>query len=89
MDYNNIQLREVILPLYRKMLAHFFANMWLAEPPTLAYYGVLAEFVEIWNRSESLPSKVIKELDHNEEKLYPFYNDLRENFERLSKELGK
>ncbi len=88
-DYNNIQLREVIIPLYRKMLAHFSANMWLAELPTLAYYDVLAEFVEIWNRAESLPSKVIEDLGHDEKKLYPFYDDLRHNFERLSKELGK
>jgi hypothetical protein len=88
-DYNNTQLREVILPLYRKMLAHFGDNMWLAEPSTVTYYGTLSEYVEIWNRVESLPSKVIEDLGHDEKKLYPFYDDLQHNFERLSKELGK
>jgi hypothetical protein len=88
-DYDNTQRREVIIPLYRKMLAHFGDKMWLAEPSTLVYYDTLSEYVEIWNRAESLPSKVIEGLGHDEKKLYPFYDDLQHNFERLSKELGK
>jgi hypothetical protein len=88
-DYNNTQLREVILPLYRKMLAHFGEKMWLAEPSTVAHYGALSEYVEIWNRAEALPGKVIEALGQDEKKLYPFYDDLKTHFERLSKELKK
>lgn len=86
-DYHNTQLRDEILPLYRKMLSHFTAKMWLAEVSTQKHYDSLLEFVEVWNRSGTLPPEVIRQLDHDEKKLYPFYEDLHNNFERLRNKL--
>ena len=71
------------------MLKHFTKHMWLAEASTRAYYKVLCAFVEIWNRhfDESLPGKVRSKLQHDESKLYPFYDDLQPNFDHLSAQL--
>ncbi len=49
-EYDNKQPIGELLPLYRQMVSHFATNMWLAEPSTLQYFGVLIEFVEMWNR---------------------------------------
>jgi|SRR5208337_2026479 len=88
-DYNDKQLREEIVPLYRKMLEWFSSRMWLAEPSTLTHYSALVEFVELWNRVDTLPGSAVMKLEHSEKKLYPLYDDLKTNFERLSKELRK
>ena len=89
LDYDNTQLREEIVPLYRKMLEHFSSHMSLAERSTQKHYDALCEFVEIWNRSleKSLPPEVASRIQHDEKKLYPFYNDLQDNFDRLAEEL--
>ncbi len=88
-DYNDKQLREVIVPLYRNMLEWFSSHMWLAEPSTLGHYPALVEFVELWNRADTLPGSVVTKLEHSEKKLYQFYDDLKINFESLSKELRR
>ena len=59
--------------------------MWLAESPTLAHYPTLVEFVEIWNRVDTLPGAVATKLEHSEKKLYPLYDDLKSNFDSLRK----
>jgi hypothetical protein len=33
-EYNNRQLAEEVVPLYRRMVEIFTGNMWLAEPST-------------------------------------------------------
>jgi hypothetical protein len=65
--------------------------MGLAEPSTVKHYGTLVEFVEIWNRGlqKSLPGKVIARLNHEERKLYPFYEDLEAQAQRLREQLKK
>jgi hypothetical protein len=90
-NYNEVLLKEQIVPLYRKMLKHFTKHMWLSEASTRAYYNELCEFVEIWNRAldDSLPGRVRAKLQHDETKLYPFYDDLQKNFDRLTTELNK
>jgi hypothetical protein len=90
-EYNNIQLREEIVPLYRRMLQLFSENMWLAEPSTQEYYGELVEFVEIWNRhlKETLEPELVMSLNHSEADLKPFYEDLIAQFTRLKKELNE
>jgi hypothetical protein len=88
-DYNNKQLLEEIVPLYRNMLEWFSSHMWLAEPSTLTHYPALVEFVELWNRADTLPGSVVTKLEHSEQKLYPFYDDLKTNFDVLSKKLRK
>jgi hypothetical protein len=88
-DYNDKQLREEIVPLYKKMLEWFSSHMWLAESSTLTHYPTLVEFVEIWNRADTLPGAVAAKLGHSEKKLYPLYDDLKANFDSLSKKLRK
>lgn len=90
-DYNNTQLRESLIPLYRQMLDHFTHHMLLAEHSTRVHYDSLCEFVEIWNRSldESLPSKVAERLSHDEGTLQELYSDLQFHFNRLLKETSK
>jgi hypothetical protein len=64
-------------------------SKWLAEKSKLGFNYELVEFVELWNRyyAGSLPLEVLNEIEHSEAKLQPFYTDLQENFDRLSKEL--
>jgi len=90
-NYNNAQFRDEIVPLYKKMLEHFSAHMWLAEPSTQALYGALCDFVEIWQRTieGTIPAEVAFDLNHSEEPLRPFYKDLRHHFDRLTAELSK
>jgi hypothetical protein len=90
-DYNNTQLRESLVPLYRQMLDHFTHHMHLAERSTRVHYDALCEFVEIWNRSldESLPSKVAEKLAHDEGTLQALYSDLQCHFDRLLKETSQ
>ena len=63
--------------------------MWLAEPETVEYFKELLEFIDIWDRwlARSMPVEVWKKLDHPEEKLKPFYNNLEETHKRLRKKL--
>jgi len=77
-DYDNNQLREELMPLYRKMLDVFTEKYWLADKDTRAYYQDFLEFIEIWERflSEALPGKVVEKLDHSEGKLKSFYEHI-------------
>lgn len=88
-EYSDEQLKKDLVPTYQNMLDHYAANLWLAEPSTLKFHYVLTEFVEIWNRflAGTLPSEVLAEIDHSEERLKPFYEDIQSNFDRLSAEL--
>jgi hypothetical protein len=83
--YENRQLAEDIIPAYRKMVDLFTSKMHLAEFSTIQHFPALLEFVEIWNRwlDRSLPVEVLGQLNHSEEKLFPFYQDLADNFARL------
>ena len=84
-EYNNRQLTEVEIPLYRQMVDLFTAKMHLAEPSTQTHFPALVEFVEMWDRSlsGSLPRAVVERIGANEDTLMPFYADLEANFERL------
>ncbi|MBI5205586.1 MAG: hypothetical protein HZA11_11780 [Nitrospirae bacterium] len=88
--YDNKQLREELIPLYDKMLAIFTENYYLAESETKNWYSELTRFVEIWHRwlDESIPAEVIKELEHKEERLTPFYQGLESQIVKLQKELS-
>jgi hypothetical protein len=90
-EYNERQLEQEIIPLYREMLAHMTKFMGLAEPSTIKHYGTLVEYVEIWNRAfqQSLPREVRARLQHEEQKLYPFYEDLETQAQRLRDKLKK
>lgn len=88
-EYDNQQLREEFMPLYRKMLDVFTANYWLADEDTRAYYQNFVEFVEIWERhlEAKLPGAVIRKLDHTEENVFPFYEHLDQKLSELQTEL--
>ena len=90
-DENNRQFVEEIHPMYRKMVKHFADNMSLSETSTRQHFGALVEFVEIWDRwlNKTIPKEAIQLLGHSEDKLKPFYQDLSDHIESLSKELNK
>src|SRR5208283_1547125 len=85
-DYSNRELREEIVPLYRKMVDIFTEKMWLAEPSTLIHFGVLVEYVEIWNRAlaGAIPNDAMILYNHDEDKVKPLYADLASHVQRLS-----
>lgn len=89
--YNNKQLRDEFLPMYREMLAIFRKGYWLAEPETRNFYADLVEYVEGWTRWEAggVPPAVMQKIGHTEEKLRPFYNELTERTDVLRKELAQ
>jgi hypothetical protein len=90
-EYGNRQLAESTIPAYRMMIELFTANMPLAEAETIRHFPALLEFVELWNRwiDGSLPIEVLGQLNHSEEKLFPLYDDLAENFERMQRLLAE
>lgn len=90
-EYNNEQLRNELLPLYRKMLSTFRDNYWLAEPETCKWYSELCDFVELWERwiSSSIAAEVIKKVDRSEESLKPFYQELENRLDILRNKLSR
>jgi len=88
--YNNRQLREELIPLYDKMETIFSENLWLANPSTIIWYSEFNRFVDLWHRwlDESIPTEVIQEMNHTEERLLPFYKELEVQIEVLRSELS-
>lgn len=88
-EYDNNQLREELMPLYRKMLEVFTEKYWLADADTRAYYQDFLEFVEIWERylAEALPGDVNRKLGHTEENVKPFYEHIESKLTALQKEI--
>lgn len=89
LKYSDEQMRNEIIPAYRRMVEHFASHIGYAEESTIAHYPAFVEFVEIWNRflQGSLPREVANALSHAESKLYPLYDDIEANAKRLSMEL--
>lgn len=90
LDENNRQFEQETLPLYRRMLEHFSANMALAEPSTRQNFAALVQFVEIWDRwlNGSIPQEVVSELNHGEG-ISLLHADLQRQHERLTSELRR
>jgi len=90
-EYNNKQLNEDFLPLYREMLTIFRDNYWLAEPETRQFYNELVEYVEGWNRwkEEGVTAETMQEIGHSEEKLKPLYDELEKRTDILRSELSQ
>lgn len=90
-EYDNKQLMEDFIPRYNKMLEIFRDNYWLAEPETRKFYQELLEFVEIWNRhfGGGLPLYVAIKIEHSEEKLKLFYDEIELRTNILRQELLK
>jgi len=90
-NYNNKQLYEELLPMYREMLKVFRDKQHLAEKETLEFYSDLVEFVEGWNRISNggITIETLQEINHTEENLEPFYRELETRSDILRKELSK
>jgi len=88
-EYDNRQLKEELIPAYRKMVNLFRDKMWLAEDETKKYFKSLLEFVELWERilDRSLPMEVVQAIEHGEESLHPFYDHLQNEHDELRKKL--
>jgi hypothetical protein len=88
-EYDNKQLREELMPLYRKMLDLFTEKYWLADEATRIFYQDFFEFVEIWERylAESLPGEVLAKLDHSEENVLQFYEHIENKLSTLQTEI--
>jgi hypothetical protein len=86
---DNRQLVEELLPIYREMVDLLATRMGLAEPSTRAHFATLVEFVEVWDRwiKKTIPPEVVEQLGHSEDNLAPFYEDLYDQLDRLSKVL--
>ncbi|OGS23249.1 MAG: hypothetical protein A2252_09190 [Elusimicrobia bacterium RIFOXYA2_FULL_39_19] len=87
-EHDNNKFRTETLPLYDKMLQIFTEKQWLADPSTQQYYSGFYKFIDIWHRwlDKSIPAEVLEEIDYQEEKLQPFYNNL-ENQVKLLKNI--
>ena len=90
-EYSDNQRREELIPLYEKMLEQFSKNLWLSEPSTIAYYAALSDFVEIWRRflDKSIPVEMLRKIEHSEQALVPLYDDLKMQFDKLTRELSE
>ena len=91
-SYSTAQVTNELVPPYRKMLEVFTSKMQYAEDSTRKHYENLVEFVELWNRQQHspLPPAVVIKADHDESKqLYPLYDDVKDNFDRLRKKLER
>jgi hypothetical protein len=88
--YDNKQLREELIPLYRRMCKVFSKNIGIVNQSTRKWYYELTRFVEIWERwlADSIPVEVIIEIEHKEERLFPFYKDLENNMSELLRKLA-
>lgn len=88
-EYDNAQLREELIPLYREILQIFTEKYWLADEDTRDYYQSFSEFIEIWERylSESLPADVLRKLNHSEEELHGFYEHVERKLSHLQHEI--
>jgi hypothetical protein len=85
LKYDNKQFVEEIIPIYDKMISLMQENNYLAEPETIKHFYELYKFVDIWHRSldNAIPKEALQKLEHTEEKLKPFYNDLEKQQKKL------
>ena len=90
-EYSNQQLREELIPSYRRMVQIFRDNIWLAEPDTQKHFGILLEFVAIWEQwlARAIPHEVITELDTSEAKLLPFYEHMQAKHDEIRQRIVK
>lgn len=90
-EYNNKQLREKIIPSYRKMIEILKNNYWLAEEETKKHLPNLIKFVETWERflSDTHPVEVIEAINVREEELAPFYDNVEVIHNSLRDKLKK
>lgn len=89
--YENTQFRQELMPLYQKMYKIFTDNIYLANGSTRKFHYEFIKFIEIWKRwlAESIPMEVMNELNHTEERLKPFYQNLEVEMNKLRNEISQ
>lgn len=82
-------LGQEIIPAYKQMVDLFVTNMYLANEQTRSFFPKLAQHVEILelHYNAPLPREIAIRLDHTEQKLYPFYEELEKQFRDLQRRL--
>jgi hypothetical protein len=90
-EYDNEYLKAETIPAYHSMIDIFRKNIMLAEPSTAEHFPALLEFVNIWDRylAGTLPGEVIIELKHSEQSLYPLYEDIQLQHEKIRSKLAE
>lgn len=88
-DYNNQQLIDSVLPSYHHMVSIFRENYYLADPNTCEYFYTLIEFVNLWDRwlKKTIPEEVLVNLNHNENRLFIFYKEVKKIHDVLRRKL--
>lgn len=83
-------LKDELLPAYRKMISVFRENLSLAFPDTAEHFDKLVAFVTVWDRhlEGAIPAEVLPLLNHGEQSLYPFYENLRRRHDELIRKIG-
>jgi len=89
-DYENEQLKTVLIPTYEKMLQTLRDNFYLASDTTRQQLPALVEYLELWHRfhGKTIPGEVLVRLGLTEEKLQPLYDDVESNFASLRQSLA-
>ncbi|MBN1514996.1 hypothetical protein JXA32_00350 [Candidatus Sumerlaeota bacterium] len=85
-DYDNKQLKETLLPKYRKMAQIFSEYYALAEAEMKKHYNNFIFYVDVWDRalSEDYPQQYLYKIKHKEEILFPLYDHLEEHVARIT-----
>jgi hypothetical protein len=86
-EYNDRDLREVLIPTYRAMVDLFVSKIALSEPSTRTHLPELVRYVEGWR--PDLPMEVRREVGANENRLAPFYDDLERQLTSIQAQLTK
>ena len=83
-DYNNKQMAQVNAN-YRRMVAIFRENLWLAKPETRDFFGAVLEYSDLSERwtAGTIPREVLVRLEHSERVLIPFFEHVQETHDLL------
>ena len=83
-EFNNEQMRLVLMPMYREMLKVFREKWWLADDDVRQHHYKLVEFVELWRRhlDRTIPGEVVAKFYVEEAKVKPLYDALEAQFKR-------
>ena len=88
-QFDNEQMKGVLLPMYREIMTIFREKYWLADTEVQEHYGKLVEYVELWQRNfdKTIPGDIVVEMRVEEKKLQVLYDALENRFRRLQRML--
>jgi len=90
-EYNNNQLRNYIIPAYKKMQDILHNKIWLAEPDTLKWFETFNHFIDIWDRylADYLQPEVLEKVMVSEIELQSFFEELENRLNFLRDKLKR